>query len=78
MKDEWLKLVEQTLDEVLPRADARPAELSAALRYAVILAGFGKRFRSFHPGGRQNLLGLIPRFIQDTRRDVFYTHNVNS
>ena len=43
MKDEWLKLVEQTLDEVLPRADARPAELSAALRYAVGTGG--KRIR---------------------------------
>ena len=35
MKD----LVEKTLDEVLPRAEARPAALSEAMRYAVGTGG---------------------------------------
>ena len=39
MKD----LVEKTLDEVLPRAEARPAALSEAMRYAVGTGG--KRIR---------------------------------
>ena len=38
-----LELVEQTLDEVLPRADERPAVLSEAMRYAVGTGG--KRIR---------------------------------
>ena len=38
-----LELVEKTLDEVLPRADARPAALSEAMRYAVGTGG--KRIR---------------------------------
>ena len=38
-----LELVEQTLDEVLPRAEERPAALSEAMRYAVGTGG--KRIR---------------------------------
>lgn len=38
-----LDLVEKTLDEVLPREDVRPRELSAAMRYAVGTGG--KRVR---------------------------------
>ena len=38
-----LELVEKTLDEVLPRADERPAVLSEAMRYAVGTGG--KRIR---------------------------------
>ena len=38
-----LELVEKTLDEVLPRADERPAALSEAMRYAVGTGG--KRIR---------------------------------
>ena len=38
-----LELVEKTLDEVLPRADVRPAVLSEAMRYAVGTGG--KRIR---------------------------------
>ncbi len=39
----FLNLVERTLDGVLPRADARPAALSEAMRYAVGTGG--KRIR---------------------------------
>ena len=42
MKD-CLELVERTLDEVLPKADERPAALSEAMRYAVGTGG--KRIR---------------------------------
>ena len=42
MKD-CLELVERTLDEVLPKADERPAALSKAMRYAVGTGG--KRIR---------------------------------
>ena len=43
MKARLLALVEKTLDEVLPAADARPAVLSEAMRYAVGTGG--KRLR---------------------------------
>ena len=43
MKDMLLALVEKTLDEVLPKAEARPAVLSEAMRYAVGTGG--KRLR---------------------------------
>lgn len=43
MKERLLALVEQTLDEVLPAADARPVVLSEAMRYAVGTGG--KRLR---------------------------------
>jgi len=41
--EELLSLIEKTLDEVLPREDVRPRELSAAMRYAVGTGG--KRIR---------------------------------
>ena len=41
--EESLKLIEGTLDEVLPRAEERPAALSEAMRYAVGTGG--KRIR---------------------------------
>ena len=40
---DFLEIVERTLDEVLPRADERPAALSEAMRYAV--GAGGKRIR---------------------------------
>ena len=40
---EYLEIVERTLDEVLPKSGGRPAELSAAMRYAVGTGG--KRIR---------------------------------
>ena len=40
---EYLEIVEATLDEVLPKADCRPAVLSEAMRYAVGTGG--KRIR---------------------------------
>ena len=40
---EYLEIVERTLDEVLPKAGERPAELSEAMRYAVGTGG--KRIR---------------------------------
>ena len=43
MRERLLALVEKTLDEVLPAADARPAVLSEAMRYAVGTGG--KRLR---------------------------------
>ena len=43
MKEEFLALIERTLDEVLPKEGERPAELSAAMRYAV--GAGGKRIR---------------------------------
>ena len=43
MKEEFLALIERTLDEVLPKEGDRPAELSAAMRYAV--GAGGKRIR---------------------------------
>ena len=41
--NEKLELIETTLDEILPAADARPAVLSEAMRYAV--GSGGKRIR---------------------------------
>jgi len=41
--DKYLELIEKTLDEVLPRAETRPAALSEAMRYAVGTGG--KRIR---------------------------------
>ena len=43
MKEGLLALIERTIDEVLPKEGARPAELSAAMRYAV--GAGGKRIR---------------------------------
>lgn len=43
MRAAWLALVEATLDEVLPSANARPAVLAEAMRYAV--GSGGKRIR---------------------------------
>ena len=43
MKEEFLVIIEKTLDEVLPKAGERPAELSEAMRYAV--GAGGKRIR---------------------------------
>jgi len=41
--NKYLELIEKTLDEVLPKAEARPAALSEAMRYAVGTGG--KRIR---------------------------------
>ena len=43
MKEEYLAVIEKTLDEVLPKEGERPAELSEAMRYAVGTGG--KRIR---------------------------------
>ena len=43
MKEEYLAIIEKTLDEVLPKEGERPAELSEAMRYAV--GAGGKRIR---------------------------------
>lgn len=43
MTEEYLSIVEKTLDEVLPKPGERPAELSEAMRYAVGTGG--KRIR---------------------------------
>ena len=43
MKEEYLAIIEKTLDEVLPKEVERPAELSEAMRYAV--GAGGKRIR---------------------------------
>ena len=43
MKSAYLEIVENALDEVLPKADERPAALSGAMRYAVGTGG--KRIR---------------------------------
>ena len=43
MKEEFLAIIEKTLDEVLPKEGERPAELSEAMRYAV--GAGGKRIR---------------------------------
>ena len=43
MKEEFLAIIEKTLDEVLPKPEDRPAELSDAMRYAVGTGG--KRIR---------------------------------
>ena len=43
MKEKFLALIEKTLDEVLPKPEDRPAELSEAMRYAVGTGG--KRIR---------------------------------
>ena len=42
-REKYLSLVEKALDEVLPKEDARPAALSAAMRYGV--GSGGKRIR---------------------------------
>ena len=43
MKEKFLAIIEKTLDEVLPKPEDRPAELSDAMRYAVGTGG--KRIR---------------------------------
>ena len=43
MKEEFLAIIEKTLDEVLPKEGERPVELSEAMRYAVGTGG--KRIR---------------------------------
>ena len=43
MREEFLAIIERTLDEVLPKEGERPAELSEAMRYAVGTGG--KRIR---------------------------------
>jgi geranylgeranyl diphosphate synthase type II len=43
MKEEFLAIIEKTLDEVLPKEGERPTELSEAMRYAV--GAGGKRIR---------------------------------
>ena len=43
MREEFLAIIEKTLDEVLPKEGERPAELSEAMRYAVGTGG--KRIR---------------------------------
>ena len=43
MREEFLAIIEKTLDEVLPKEGERPAELSEAMRYAV--GAGGKRIR---------------------------------
>ena len=73
MKDEWLKLVEQTLDEVLPRADARPAELSAALRYAVGTGG--KRIRPLVCLGAAAAVGGQPADARFAAAAIELLHN---
>ena len=42
-REKYLSLVEKALDEILPKEDARPAVLSAAMRYGV--GSGGKRIR---------------------------------
>ena len=42
-REEYIELVERTLDEVLPKAEERPSALSEAMRYAVGTGG--KRIR---------------------------------
>ena len=73
MKDEWLKLVEQTLDEVLPRADVRPAELSAALRYAVGTGG--KRIRPLVCLGAAAAVGGQPADARYAAAAIELLHN---
>ncbi len=43
MKEEYLRIIESTLDEVLPKTEERPAVLSEGMRYAVGTGG--KRIR---------------------------------
>ena len=72
-KDDMLKLVEQTLDEVLPRADVRPAELSAALRYAVGTGG--KRIRPLVCLGAAAAVGGQPADARYAAAAIELLHN---
>ena len=60
---EYLERVERALDARLPAADARPASLHAAIRYAAL--GGGKRIRPLLCYASGEVLGVAPGRLDD-------------
>ena len=73
MNDDFLPLVERTLDEVLPTATERPAELSAAMRYAV--GSGGKRIRPLICFGAARAVGGAPADARYAAAAIELLHN---
>lgn len=68
-----LGLIETTLDEVLPRADARPAVLSQAMRHA--LGAGGKRLRPLIAFGAAVAVGGRPEDARYPAAAIELLHN---
>ena len=73
MNDDFLPLIERTLDEVLPAATERPAELSAAMRYAV--GSGGKRIRPLICFGAARAVGGEPADARYAAAAIELLHN---
>jgi farnesyl diphosphate synthase len=69
---EYLERVERALDARLPAADARPASLHAAMRYAAL--GGGKRIRPLLCYASGEVLGVAPGRLDDAACAVECVH----
>ncbi|HKZ11714.1 MAG TPA: farnesyl diphosphate synthase [Rhodanobacteraceae bacterium] len=69
---EYLERVEGALDARLPAADARPASLHAAMRYAAL--GGGKRIRPLLCYASGEVLGVAPERLDDAACAVECVH----
>src|SRR5690242_21900476 len=69
---EYVERVERALDARLPAADARPASLHAAMRYAAL--GGGKRIRPLLCYASGEVLGVAPRRLDDAACAVECVH----
>jgi farnesyl diphosphate synthase len=69
---EYLERVERALDARLPPADARPASLHAAMRYAAL--GGGKRIRPLLCYASGEVLGVAPGRLDDAACAVECVH----
>jgi farnesyl diphosphate synthase len=69
---EYLERVERALDARLPLADARPASLHAAMRYAAL--GGGKRIRPLLCYASGEVLGVAPERLDDAACAVECVH----
>jgi farnesyl diphosphate synthase len=69
---EYLERVERALDARLPPADARPASLHAAMRYAAL--GGGKRIRPLLCYASGEALGVAPGRLDDAACAVECVH----
>ena len=69
---EYVERVERALDARLPAADARPASLHAAMRYAAL--GGGKRIRPLLCYASGEVLGVAPGRLDDAACAVECVH----
>ena len=69
---EYLERVERALDARLPGADARPASLHAAMRYAAL--GGGKRMRPLLCYASGEVLGVAPERLDDAACAIECVH----